>query len=258
MFASEKVIEASRDFVCIRIETYENKESEKIVRSLLNGRFANTAFCIFDPQGKKKLTSAGRGPNLLAGRRGEDDDVASVVRRMNKIASRYPRSADLSKAVLQDFHSFRQALNVASADQRLLVFVNADENERLPAIENLQQVFSDEEFIGKFHLDFLNEGDKRWYKTIKSGGKEPGIFVIRSGTFGVDGSALDRLDLNASADEIRKSMVTASKQFSSDEKRKTYLDHVRQGRRNRIYFENEIPYGEDRDGDGRIDKGRGR
>ena len=231
-----------------------------MIRSLLNGRFANTAFCIFDPRGEKQLTSAGRGPNLLAGRRseGEDEETTSVVRRMQSIASRYPRSADLSKAVLQDFHSFRQALNVASADQRLLVFVNADEKERLPAIENLQQVFSDEELIGKFHLDFLNDGDKHWYKTIKSGGNEPGIFVIRSGKFGVDGSALDRLNLNASSDEIRKSMVTASKQFKSDEKRKTYADHVREGRRNGIYFENEIPYGEDRNGDGKVDRVRGR
>lgn len=258
LFASEKVIEASRDFVCIRIETFENKESEKMVRSLLNGRFANTAFCIFDPHGKRRLTNAGRGPNLLGGGRGEDKDVASVARHMKRIASRYSPSANQADAVLQDFHSFRQALNVASADQRLLVFVNANEKERIPALENLQQVFSDEELVGRFHLDFLDDEDTDWHKTIKSVEKEPGIMVIRSGKFGVDGTAVDRLKLDSSSDEIRQSLLTANKKFASAEKRKSYSAHVQQGRRKGIYFENEIPYGEDKDGDGKADKARSR
>ena len=56
--------------------------------------------------------------------------------------------------------------------------------------------------------------------------------------------------------EIKTAMLNANKTFASREDRKTYQDHVTSGRRQGIYFENEIPYGEDRDGDGKIDNQR--
>ena len=107
-------------------------------------------------------------------------------------------------------------------------------------------------------MDFLDDEDTDWHKTIKSVEKEPGIMVIRSGKFGVDGTAVDRLKLDSSADEIRQSLLAANKQFASVEKRKSYSAHVQQGRRKGIYFENEIPYGEDKDGDGKTDKAHSR
>ena len=108
----------------VRIETYENKEAEKMVRSLLNGTYANTAFCIFDPQGEQRLSGTGRSPTQVIGRRLSDSNDR-VIAEMKRIASQYQSKSD-GVAELQDFLSFRQALNVASADQRLLVFVNAD------------------------------------------------------------------------------------------------------------------------------------
>jgi len=56
LFATKEFIEASRKFVCIRIETYENKKSEAMVRKLLGGKFANTAFAIFNPTGTQQLS----------------------------------------------------------------------------------------------------------------------------------------------------------------------------------------------------------
>ena len=42
--------------------------------------------------------------------------------------------------------------------------------------------------------------------------------------------------------------LEANTAFASMEDRKVYSQHVSTGRRKGIYFENEIPYGEDRDG----------
>jgi hypothetical protein len=142
LFAKKEFIEASRKFVCIRIETYENKESEAMVRKLLNGKFANTAFCVFDPQGKRQLSSAGRSPSQGLQTRGgrgrgrggpsakpgsgtaaEDDSHDNVIRQMQRIAGQFKSTGESEETALQDFNTFRQALNVASADQRLLMFV---------------------------------------------------------------------------------------------------------------------------------------
>lgn len=233
-----------------------------MVRSLLNGAFANTSFCVFDPQGKERLSRTGRGPamGLSTARRrgGQTDSDTSVIKRMNEIASDFTPTGKAEDIALQDFDTFRQALNVASADQRLLVFVNADKQERGPIESKLKQVFADSDVVGKFHLNFFNEeSDKNWSTEIRGSEKEkPGIVIIRSGTYGIDGMVMDQLALDSSADDIKSAMLDANKKFASLEERKTYSKHVTAGRRQRIYFENEIPYGEDRDGDGKIDNQR--
>ena len=65
--------------------------------------------------------------------------------------------------MLQEFNSFRQALNVASADQRLLVLVDADQKDREVLDVVLRQVFADPEVTGKFHLAFADPtGEEDW------------------------------------------------------------------------------------------------
>ena len=243
MFAKEDFLAVSRKYVCIRIETFENKEAEERVRGLLNGRYANTAFCIFDPEGEQRLTRSGRSPLAALGAKGRDETAAdeSVVRQMHQIAARFTPAEGQSDAVLQDFHSFRQALNVASADQRLLVFVDANETERGRVKSKLQEVFRDPGITGTFHLNFADKKvDENWNDAIKGATSSPGIFIIRSGTFGQDGSVMDRLTLSASVDDIKSAMVDANEKFSSKETRKKYALHVQSGKRNGIYFENEI------------------
>ena len=128
MFATKEFIEASRDFVCVRLESFESKEHQEMVRKLLNGRFVNTAFCVFAPDGKTRLSRAGRNPLVGLGihRRPEvstDEQVkidnAKAIRAMRVIAKKYSAKADLAEALVGDFHSFKQSLNVSSGDQRL-------------------------------------------------------------------------------------------------------------------------------------------
>jgi hypothetical protein len=276
LFAKKEFIEASRKFVCIRIETYENKESEAMVRKLLNGKFANTAFCVFDPQGKRQLSSAGRSPSQGLQTRGgrgrgrggpsakpgsgtaaEDDSHDNVIRQMQRIAGQFKSTGESEETALQDFNTFRQALNVASADQRLLMFVNVDEKAITKVRSELQTVFADPEIVGKFHLDFANtKTDQKWGQAIDGSKNEPGLVIVHSGQFGIDGQVVSHLSATEDAESIKKALLAANEKFASAEKRKKYSSHVQQGRRQRLYFENEIPYGEDRDGDGKAD-GRG-
>jgi hypothetical protein len=264
LFARKDFIAASRDFVCIRIETYESKDSEAMVRELLKGAFANTSFCIFDPQGKRRLSRSGRGPTSLVGRgRNRDGDGGSsddaIIKSMQRIAANYERNGGSEDTVLQKFHSFRQALNVASADQRLLVMVDAEEKDREVLDGALRRVFAQPEVIGRFHLAFTDPtGKEDWKEKVKGNTTGKGIYVIRSSQFGLDGVVMEKLAVSSDADSIRSALLESNVTFAKIEDRKVYREHVMAGRRERIYFENEIPYGEDRDGDGKIDKVKGR
>lgn len=257
MFSTQEFIDASRSFVCVRIETYENKENEQIVRSILNGRYANTAFCIFDPQGKRRLSRSGRSPNQVLGGRSGSGDNKAIINEMNRIASQYRSTKGSGDAVLQDFLSFRQALNVASADQRLLVFVNAKKSDARKITPTLQELFADEEIIGRFHLDIVGKEDKNWHKSIEGARSKPAINIIRGGKFGLDGQLMIQLPVDSSLEELKTALLAENEKFGSMEQRKVYADHVMQGKRSGIKYESEIPYGEDRDGDGQIDQ-RGR
>jgi hypothetical protein len=262
LFSQKDFIDASRDYVCVRLESYESKEHQDMVREFLNGRFENTAFCLLAPDGKERLSSTGRSPKQGLGggpgrRNGGGRDDA-VIATMKTVAKKYPTKGEESEAVVQDFHTFRQALNVASGDQRLLVFVEASEKAQEELQSSLRPVFADEEVIGRYHVDFSDrEADAKWADAVSGVSEASGLFIIQSDQFGLKGKALDRLPLDAKPEAIKAALKKANVVFSKSDERKVYSDHVAEGRREGVHFENGMPYGEDRDADGKIDERRG-
>jgi len=260
LFSQKEFVEASRDFVCVRLESFENKEYHDMVRSFLNGRFANTAFCILAPDGKERLTRAGRGPSHGLSSRGpgpgaeKEESNAEIIEAMEDIAKSYRPRGKEDELTLQDFHTFRQALNVASGDQRLLLFVAASAGDQEKIADTLKPVFADEAVIGRYHLDFANAAtDAEWADVVDGVKGKSGLVIIRSGQFGLKGKVMDQLPLSATGVEIKAALSEANAEFAKEEVRKVYGEHVSQGRRTGVTFENEMPYGEDRDGDGEID-----
>jgi hypothetical protein len=248
LFSQKEFIEVSRNFVCVRLESYESKEHQDMVRSFLDGRFENTAFCLLAPDGKERLSGTGRSPAMglrAGGPRGDIDRQKDVViSSMEKVAKKYRTKGDPKDTVIQDFHTFRQALNVASGDQRLLVF----------AVGKTANVFADPDVIGRYHWDTANtETDAEWDKVIDGVKSKSGIFIIQADTFGQKGKVLAQLPLDTKANAFKAALTKANNQFAEAEQRKIYSDHVANGRRNGIFFEGGVEYGEDRDGDGKID-----
>lgn len=231
--------------MCLRIDSYESELHQEWVRRFLNGAFANSAFCILSPDGQDRLIRGGRGPQMSLGKGNE-------VARVERIASQYQIAADLREAVVEDFHSFRQALNVASADQRVLVLVSGSNAKLDAARQSLRSVASDNRIIGRFHFDFESGDD--WTKSISGIDGKDGIVIIRPGEFGLKGRVLGQLPLTADNDELLDTLVTANKTFAKTTKKKVYATHVAKGKNLGIYFEGAVPYGEDRDGDGAIDR----
>lgn len=230
-----------------------------MVRKLLRGSFENTSMAIFNPDGTNQLTRGARTPEqVFSDHRGPgaQADSATIIGKMNRIALQFPPITK-GNPLLQDFDSLRQALNVASADQRLLVVVNAPRRSLAKQEVKLRAVFADDEIIGRFHMHILDpEQDAGWEKVISRASSKPGITIVYAGKFGLDGRAVAQLGLSGRAKTIKQTLLKINQQFSQAEERKDYASHVREGRRNGINFENTIPYGEDRDGDGKPDEKR--
>jgi len=230
--------------VCVRIDSYESEAHQKYVRTFLDGRFANSAFCLLAPNGQDWLSRGGRSPEMVLGRN-------SSVTTMKAIAAKYPPTASVTESLVPDFHSVRQALNVASADQRVLVLVHGPAEQLEPLRTSFRQVANDERVLGRFHFDFEEAGD--WKKSVSRIKRDVGIFLIRPGEFGLDGVVMQQLALETSPSEIVDVLVDANSEFARTSAKKVYAAHVDKGRRQGIYFKGAVPYGEDRDGDGRID-----
>lgn len=250
LFSQKDFIKASADYVCVRLGTYESKEHQDIVRDLLKGSFQNTAFVVYAPDGKTKLTRSGRVPKSAFG----DDTISE----MSKIVNKYKQRGASNDAVMQDFHSFKQSLNVASADQRLLLLTVASEKQQKEALISVQQIFVDEELKGRFHFDTIGEDEKDWTDNIKGSKASEGFYIVRSGTFGQEGEVMGQLALDSNVESIKKALLEANSVYAKSEERKTYNQHVKEGRKKGIDYLNTMAPGEDRDGDGVIDKRRKR
>ena len=76
---------------------------------------------------------------------------------------------------------------------------------------------------------------------------------IAAGEFGLKGRVLQQLPINASQADISNTLTKSNKSFAATTKKKDYAAHVAKGHRLGIRYENAVPFGEDRDGDGEID-----
>ena len=242
MFSDPDVIKASRKFICVRIDSYESEENQKIVRSHLGGRFENTAFCVIAPDGEERLTRSGRGPQHIS--RDFDDIVA--------IADRYKSRGDILNSHIPDFNSFALALNVSSADQKILLLIAGDEDEIVEAGKRIRSVVWNKNVMGRFNYDFESDSSS-WTGPLSSKSKGSGFHLIRPGEFGLEGKIVMSLSLNASNSNLLKAMVVANRDYAKSTKKKVYSSHVVEGRRQGKRIEMAVPFGEDRDGDGKID-----
>lgn len=216
-----------------------------MVRDLLRGSFQNTAFVVFAPDGKTKLTRSGRSPNHAFGK--------DVFTGMVEISNKYKPQNTLDPARVSDFHSFKQSLNVASADQRLLVLTVAPKSKLEIAKQTISKIFNDEEMSGRFFYDTTNKGDEKWATALKGASKEAGIFIIKPGKYGTSGTVMKELAIDTKASTLKAALTKANTEYAKTEKRKVYSEHVADGKKDGVNYENTMPPGEDRDGDGKID-----
>ena len=143
------VVTASRNFVCVRPQTYEDRAEAELLLSLFQGRsgvLENTVFCVLDPDGKRTLTRPGRSPQM---RWDDADEFAAWLARTfeayegkAKALEALPLHADLSLG-----------LNVAACDLAPLAVVYAKRERDLKAlVERAAGLAWSEPHIGRQHF----------------------------------------------------------------------------------------------------------
>ena len=235
--SDEKVIKASRDFVCIRTATYEDKREAVFLKSTFlgrSGKLRNFGYCVLSPDATRKLRRSDRGPNFFYA---DSNEMAKDLRR---IAEQYSGQSTAKKpsSVVPQVKSVRLGVNVASCDGLPIIVAvgkNQEEVDRLK--QKLSEVIWDEELAGKFvYASTSNLDDLRIVAGAES---KTGILVVDPDTYGTTGRLISAIAPDVSTAELKKLLSEAARTFTR--KSKSHRSHVRYGRRNGKRWETEVP-----------------
>lgn len=125
------MIEASRAFVCIRPNTYESADEAKVLEGFFRGRsglLENTTFVLLASDGKRRLSRAGREPQMVFG------DADTFANELRAIAAEH-QGVEAKSLALPLLADMRIGLNVAACDSRALLVVHAKDDAALTALQ---------------------------------------------------------------------------------------------------------------------------
>ena len=243
----DEVVAASRDFVCIRLTSYESAEEAAFVTKL-QGNPVNTVFAILTPDALPALAmkGLGRGPGELFA------DTADMVKQMGEVAAKYAVGVAATKAdgqpALPITLDARLGLAVASADLQPLALVIAPDEITRAALEAKLAVLAwSNDLRGRFtyasadslaglKLDGL---DTLKSDAFKSGAFKSGVLLIEPDVFGVEGKIVSAIDANDVDKMLSDAMHAASAKHVRAAKSREQLKRLALA--NGIFFETGIP-----------------
>jgi hypothetical protein len=228
-----EVIAASRQFICIRLTTYEDETEQAFMRSLFVGRSGdveNTTVAILAPDGKTPLTRVGRSTKQLF------SDAAAMARSMKEMAGRYATRGEAS--ALPVTLDARIGLDVAASDGQPLVLIVAKEPEMRAELEaKVAALAWSEDFIGKFV--YAAAPSFKGLKGVAGAKSAQGTFVIEPDTFGQKGVVAAQVTGSASSVDIAAALRGALNQHHK--LTKNMRDHRAQGIQNNIFWDTKLP-----------------
>lgn len=224
------VIAASRDFVCVRLATYEDPLEAKFTQSLVrtgSGELENTAFCLLGPDGKQRLSRSGRGLNQYA-------DAAAFAAELKGVSAKFSPKAALSS--LPQVADPRLALDIASADGLpLLVIVGKEEAVRRTIAERLAKEAWTDEFIGR--IVYAN-GTAKDVVGVAGITIDTGCVMIAPDKYGQKGTVLWQLGSDAKMQQYTEAIRATLKEYNAPAKSST---HMREGQRLGVFWETKVP-----------------
>lgn len=237
--SSTGVIEASREFVCIRTATYEDAEEAEFLRSMIFGGaedLRNFGFCILSPDASKAIRVSNRGPNFVYS---DASELAEDLRRIAKKNTAKPsKKSKLESPKLPQMKSFRLGLNVASCDGLPLVALVGENQKDLEQMTDmLTEVIWDDELMGKFI--YASTLETRDLSVISGAKSKSGILLIDPNEYGTEGRLLEAIELDISTEDLKAKLLKAADRFKRDVK--SHGLHVRNGRRAGETWETEVP-----------------
>jgi len=243
----DEVVAASRDFVCIRLTSYESAEEAAFVTKL-QGNPVNTVFAILTPDALPALAmkGLGRGPGELFA------DTADMVKQMGEVAAKFAGGSAATKAdgqpALPITLDARLGLAVASADLQPLALVIAPDEKTRAALEAKLAVLAwSNDLRGRFtyasadSLRGLKLDDPGAFKSdaFKSGAFISGVLLIEPDVFGVEGKIVSAIDATDVDKMLSSAMHAASAKHVRAAKSREQLKRLALA--NGIFFETGIP-----------------
>ena len=232
--SNAQVVEASRDFVCIRLATYEDAEEAKFLEQIYTrgGDLENTVFAMLTPNAKRHLVRAGRGPSFRS--------AQQMAQRMKQIVSQdYEKSSDQRGAdrTLPEMKSVDLAINVASCDGLPVVLAIGKDDAELAAMrKRLVPVAWSDKFAGQFvFATAKTDVDLRLIGGINE--KKPeGIYILEPGRYGMMSSVLAQLE---EVGPESKQIASVLNEFKPHAKQ--HREHVQEGYQLGLRWETAIP-----------------
>ncbi len=242
------VIRASRNFICIRLATYEDRDEADYLRRVFTGRsgeLENTVFAMMNPAADEFLVRPGRSPHFAF------RSAAEMADEMAKISKRFPGKADVSASELPvpQMKTLRLALNVASCDGIPLVVALLSADEPTPDVDgrtghtstlrasSISQLAYEESLAGRFH--YYVTSDATELEDVQGFEGQPAIYLIQPDAYGTKGVVKYHWPRDADLSAV----ATDLGGFANDMTKvvKFHRRHVTQGREAGRIWKTEIP-----------------
>jgi hypothetical protein len=228
-----EVVAASRQFVCVRLATYEDRDEAAFLKSFnvtRSGELENTVFSILSPDGKRELVRGSRSANHTFG------DAQRMAEAMQRLSRQYgDRPAVAGGGALPRVANVRLALDIAACDNLPLVVMHAENPAALE--KRIGTLAWSEEFIGRFI--FVAATDAKELAQIEGAGARSGILVVQPDRFGLKGTVLASTHLDASVEALAKCLRDGLAQ--AKQAGKQFAGHVRDGREQGVFWETTVP-----------------
>ena len=210
----------SREWVCVRLASYESFEERDYLTDLYYGRTGqlnNTTFALLAPDGKTLLARSGRGPSFLIDMPHSPDIPATSEQtrafalELDRLMLEFEPTADI--ASLPQAMDYRRALNIAACDNQPLVVAYAKSEKTREAIEKrLAGLAWNEAFVGR--LQYILVEDREEIAGLGDLPEGDFLAVVQPGSFGLDGTILRKTSAKASGAELQEFLRTGIAAFT--------------------------------------------
>ncbi|MEL7496425.1 MAG: thioredoxin family protein [Planctomycetota bacterium] len=235
--SNEKVIEASRRFVCIRLATYEDDAEAEFLKTIYvgnTGALENTVFVLLSPDGDENLCRPGRSPQFAF------RSPEQMALEMGKIADKYDaKTITPSKHRLPEMKNVRLGVNVGACDGIPSIICYSNDDDELNQMKSrLAPLALSDDLAGKFVYASSNKATElSMLKGTKK--KSAGFYVVTPDEYGLAGKIQEVLDADSNEDALKKALVEIAENTAKS--KKDHNSHVRTGKRSGKSWETEIP-----------------
>lgn len=211
LLSRPEIIEASKKFVRVRLNTFEDRDNAAVMLSIGSRRAqmtngsVNIDFFLLDPTGKKVLLT--KGDRAFSAFMKAEGSVAGILEEMEKVAQQYPGKAPQAELVPWN-KSLSGALVRAHADaEPLLLLIAASDQSKA-----LEKVVSDLELLRRFRTGFffvkldLGSAEIAKYKLPKASG----LLFLRPSRLGTEAVVMHT---KADPNDLANSMAAALDEF---------------------------------------------